>query len=220
VLRLRERGRVRRKQMKRLLVIAAAVSSTCATLVLAVAGTALAHAEISPSEVPAGASEEFTLEALQEKGVPTTEVRMEVPEGFEVTGVPPSGGWKGEVGGGAVVWSGGKAPQEGMGIDLAFEARTPEEAGDYAFRVIQTYEDGTVVRWDGAEDSDEPAAFVVVSSGGSGGGASHEGHEHEHGDEAETLSDTGGLDPALLGAAGALMLAAVGLALLRAVKRS
>jgi uncharacterized protein YcnI len=77
-------------------------------LSLALAGVAWAHAEISPGEVPAGASEEFTLSVAQELDVPTTEVRMEVPDGFEVTEVGAPSGWQGNLEDGSVVWSGGQ----------------------------------------------------------------------------------------------------------------
>jgi uncharacterized protein YcnI len=195
--------------------------------------TAWAHAEITPEGVPAGATEELNLEVLQEKDVPTTEVRMEVPEGFEVTDVPASGGWQGEIDGDAVVWTGGEAPQEGMGIDLAFEARAPEEGGEYAFSVLQGYEDGSVVEWTGEPGSEEPAAFVeVASSGGTGGAEGHDhedaaqhGDEEEHGDErgshheAEEVPDTGGPSPAVLLAACALGLAASAATLSRTLRR-
>lgn len=198
-----------------------------ALLTLASSAQAWAHAEITPEGVPAGTTEELTLEVLQEKDAPTTEVRMEVPEGFKVTDVPAFGGWQGEIVGGDVVWSGGEAPQSGMGLELAFEARTPEEGGQYAFRVMQSYSDGSVVEWTGAPDSEEPAAFVeVASSGESGGSGGHEHSAEQHVDaggseshaEGEHLSETGGVSPALF-LAGALALAASAAALARAAVR-
>lgn len=209
------------------------VLASAALMTLAASGPAWAHAEITPEGVPAGSTEELSLEVLQEKDAPTTEVWMEIPKGFEVTDVPASGGWQGELDGDdAVVWTGGEAPQEGMGIDLAFEARTPEEGGEYAFRVLQVYGDGSVVEWTGEPDTEEPAAYVEVASSGGSGGA--EGHDHadeaqheegeEHGEmggshaEDEDLPETGGASPALL-LAGALTLVAAAAAIARATVR-
>jgi uncharacterized protein YcnI len=86
-----------------------------ALLTLASSALAWAHAEVTPSEVPAGATEDISLEVVQEKEAPTTEVRMEIPEGFEVTGVAASGGWQGEAEGNAVVWSGRESPRRAWG---------------------------------------------------------------------------------------------------------
>ena len=114
-----------------------------------------------------------------ELDVPTTEVRLEVPEGFEVTNVSSPSGWQGNLSGRSIVWSGGEiSPDEIQ--EFAFEARTPEEAGEFRWRAFQTYEDGTVVEWTGAEDSEEPAPVVNVTSAG---GASGMKDEHQHGEK-------------------------------------
>lgn len=208
------------------------VSALSALLTLALSAPAWAHAEITPAGVPPGETKELSLQVLQEKEAPTTEIRMEIPDGFEVTEAPPSDGWEAEVGEDAVVWSGGEVPMQGAGIDLAFEAGTPEESGQYAFRVIQTYEGGSVVEWTGNPDSEEPAAFVEVSSSGEAGDTA--GHDHadeaqheegeEHGkagtshDEGEDLPESGGLSPTFL-LLGAVLLVASAAALAKAAVR-
>ena len=164
-------------------------------MTLAIPGVALAHAEISPAQTTAGATGEFTLEVLQEKDAPTTEVRMEVPEDFEVTGVSDPGGWRGEVKEGAVVWSGGEPTTQGSGMNFAFEARVPEEAGEYTFAVLQSYGAGNVVEWTGGADSEKPAPRIEVVAGGRPAG---EGHSDEHGSHGEEMPDTGGPSPVLL----------------------
>ena len=70
--------------------------------------------EISPQEVPAGAThQEFVAEVPAELDNPTTEVRLEVPEGFEVTNVSSPSGWQGNLSGRSIVWSGGEiSPDE------------------------------------------------------------------------------------------------------------
>src|SRR3712207_3612608 len=101
--------------MKRLLVRAAALS-TCT--MLAVSAPAWAHVGVSPEQVPAGDYETLTVSVPTEKEVPTTKIRVEVPEGFLLSGVQPVPGWeyafeedRGVVT--AVTWSGGETgPRE------------------------------------------------------------------------------------------------------------
>jgi hypothetical protein len=94
--------------------------------------------------------------------------------------------------------------------------------------LFDTYEDGSVSRWTGAEDSDNPASVIRVVSDGSQGGfgeaASHEaggGGHHGAGMATEDLADTGGIDPILLYgvfSVGALALVGTGLVLLRTTR--
>jgi uncharacterized protein YcnI len=160
-------------------------------LTLAAAGAAWAHVEISPSEVPSGTREEFVAEVPAELDVPTTEVRLEVPEGFEVTNVSSPSGWQGNLSGRSIVWSGGEIPPDEV-QEFAFEARAPGDAGEFRWRAFQTYEDGTVVEWTGAEDSEEPAPVVKATSAR---GASGMKDEPQHGDKGHhgTLPNSGGI---------------------------
>ena len=189
-------------------------------LTLAVSGAAWAHVEVSPSRVPAGATQAFTVEVPTEKEVPTIEVRLELPEGFEAVGAGAPAGWRAEVRGNALVWSGGEIPVANS-ERFAFEATVPREAGSFALQAIQTYEDGSVVEWAGAADSEEPAPAVEVVSGAEAGGETDEPH---HGGmdgshpEDEHLSETGGLSPIFL-LAGALALAACATASATALAR-
>ena len=200
------------------------VLCACSALTLAFAGVALAHVEVSPSQVPAGATETFTVEVPTEKEVPTTEVRLELPEGFEATGTEPPPGWRGEVRGNALVWTGGEIPVANS-EEFSFEATAPDEAGSFAPGVIQTYRDGSVVEWTGAADSEEPAPVVEVAPGGQGEGEMDEPHhgDEEHGDthsaHTEEVPDTGGPSPTALLALCALALAASAATLLRTLRR-
>src|SRR5918992_2302921 len=98
--------------MKRFLVGAVALS-TCT--MLAVSAPAWAHVVVSPEEVTAGDYETLTVSVPTEKEIPTTEIRVEVPEGFLLSGVQPVPGWEHtfEEDGGvltAVTFSGGGVP--------------------------------------------------------------------------------------------------------------
>jgi uncharacterized protein YcnI len=192
-------------------------------MTFALAGTALAHIEVSPGQVPTGATETFTIEVPTEKEIPTTEVRLELPEGFEATGAEAPDGWQGEVQGNALVWTGGEIPVANS-EEFSFEATAPDEAGSFSLATIQTYEDGSVAEWAGAADSEEPAPVVEVTSGG---GASGETDEAQHGDEEhgdtngshEEVPDTGGPSPAVLLAGCALALAASAMMVTRTIRR-
>ena len=66
----------------------------------------------------------------------------------------------------AVTFSGGEMrPREFQ--QFLLQAQAPEERGEYPWKAFQTYEDGSVVEWSGAPDSEEPASVIEVVSRGS-----------------------------------------------------
>ncbi len=147
--------------------------STC--VVLVTSGVAWAHVVVSPEEVPANEFQKLVVSVPTEKDIPTTGVRVEVPEGFTVSRVQPAPGWEYELeeDGGvvrAITWSGGELGATEF-QEFAIQARTPEEPGEYAWRAFQTYADGSVVEWTGppeeeAEEESGPASVVEVVEGG------------------------------------------------------
>ena len=206
--------------MKRsLFAVGAAVGAAVGVgAMLAVAAPAHAHVVVSPEEVTAGEYETLTVSVPTEKEIPTTEIRVEVPEGFLLSGVQPVPGWehafeedRGVVT--AVTFSGGEIrPREFQ--QFLVQAQAPEEPGGYPWKAAQTYEDGSVVEWTGAPDSEEPASVVEVVSGGFADAKSSPEPEpseasasQQAGVEASVLADTGGTNPAVyavIGAAGLL----------------
>lgn len=191
-------------------------------LTLVAPGVARAHVAVSPEEVPAGSYEKFTVTAPTEKEMSTTGVRVEVPEGFTVSGVRPVPGWEYEFeedGGDitAIAWSGGEIrPRELQ--EFAVQIRTPDEPGEFAWKSFQTYEDGSVVEWAGPEDSEGPASVVRVVAGDSSHRAGEPGSHSGAGAE-ETLPDTGGTNPLLYAGLGALALVALLAVLPTALRR-
>ena len=189
------------------------VAALSALLTLAFAGAAWAHVTVAPEEVAAEGYETLTVTVPTEKEIPTTEVRVEVPDGFTVSGVQPVPGWdyEFEEDGGlitSVTWSGGEiGPREFQQFLLS--AQAPEEPGDYPWRALQTYEDCSTVEWTGPPDAEEPASVVEVAPAGGTGEHGHAGGEagsrHEAA-SASALPDSGGGSPALYGVAGALAL--------------
>jgi uncharacterized protein YcnI len=157
---------------RRALAILAATAGT-----LALAGPAFGHAIVSPSVVPKGDSQQFTLSVpTEEEGQTTNKIVLTVPEGFAVDSFEAEPGWTREVkatgsGEDAVVntitWTGGKVPTDEDSV-FRFNA-SASDSGTIAFKVRQYYSDGTVVDWAGAEGSDTPAPTIraVSDLGGS-----------------------------------------------------
>ena len=147
---------------------------------LTLAGSAFAHAEVSPPVVVAKKAELFTLAVPTEKeNAATTTIEFTPPSGFSIDSFAPTPGWKREAqttgtGENAVIqkvtWTGGKVPTEEDAV-FQFLAST-DAAKTYSFKVRQTYSDGTVVDWAGPESSDTPAPTIEAKSSLGGGGSS------------------------------------------------
>jgi len=159
----------------RLVIYALAVLAALVT-----AGAASAHAHLSPPVVLAGESQVFTLAVPTEKeDAQTTQVELTVPEGLSIDSFVAAPGWKRNVqatGEGEdkvidkVTWSGGKVPtDEATGFEFLARAA---DAKTYTLPVRQTYSDGSVVDWTGAESSDTPAVTIEAKSSLGGGGSS------------------------------------------------
>ena len=150
-----------------------------ATLIVG-AGSAWAHARISPVVVEAKQLQLFSLAVPTEKdNLTTTKVELTVPQGFAIDSFVPAPGWKREVqqtgsGENAVIqkliWTGGSVPTE---EDSLFQfLASPSSSKTYTFAVRQTYSDGSVVDWTGPESSDSPSPTVEAKASLGGGGSS------------------------------------------------
>ncbi|MBV9803750.1 MAG: DUF1775 domain-containing protein [Solirubrobacterales bacterium] len=161
----------------RAVLIAALVGGAMALL----PATASAHARISPPVSVAGKLQLYSLAVPTEKsGLTTTTIVMTVPSGFGIDSfVPPPPGWQMHLqqtgsGDSAVVtkvsWTGGHTP---TGEDSLFQfLAQPASAKTYTFQVEQTYSDGSIVNWAGAESSPAPAPTIAAASSLGGGGVS------------------------------------------------
>jgi uncharacterized protein YcnI len=145
---------------------------------------AQAHIQVTPSTVAPGDAAKFTVLVPGERDSETVKVELQMPSGLLPFSYEDPAGWKrslvkasnGSVE--RVVWT-GRAPSDGF-TEFSFLAGTPEKPSELQFKALQTYADGTVVRWIGAPDSDNPAAVVKVDASaakqnaggeGEGGGA-------------------------------------------------
>jgi uncharacterized protein YcnI len=161
--------------MNKAVVFAAA---TIGALVLA--GSASAHAILSPPVAKAKVDQQFTLSVpTEEADATTTQIELTVPDGFSIDSFEAAPGWKRTeqaTGSGEekviqkVMWSGGKVPTD---EDAVFRFNGSLDSGKtYALAVRQTYSNGKVVDWNGSESSDTPAPRVDGVSSLGGGGTS------------------------------------------------
>jgi uncharacterized protein YcnI len=156
------------------------VLAPVALAALVAAAAASAHAHISPSVVQAEESQVFTLAVPTEKeDADTTKIELTPPDGFSIDSFAPAAGWQRDVqktGSGEeadvtkVTWTGGKVPA-GEATSFQFLGRT-DSSKTYTFAVRQTYSDGSIVDWSGAEDSETPAPTLEAKSSLGGGGSS------------------------------------------------
>jgi uncharacterized protein YcnI len=156
------------------------LGATAAALgALVLAASASAHARISPAVSVSGKLQLYSLAVPTEKeNLTTTKIVLSVPSGFGIDSfAPPPPGWHQSVqqsgsGDSAVVtrvtWTGGHTPTGEVSL-FQFLAQ-PASAKTYTFQVQQTYSDGSIVNWSGAESSDSPAPSIEAktSLGGSG----------------------------------------------------
>jgi uncharacterized protein YcnI len=137
---------------------------------LALAGSAFAHAEVSPAVALVKSGQLFTLAVpTEKKNVTTTKVELTAPDGFDIDSFVAAPGWK-RTGENPITWTGGHVPTD---EDALFQfVASADSAKTYSFGVRQTYSDGSVVDWSGPESSDTPAPRVEVKASLGGGGGS------------------------------------------------
>src|SRR6185437_5475949 len=182
-----------------------AVATTIAALALPAA--AQAHVTLQPTSAPAGAFMVLDVRVPTElDNASTAKIDVKFPDGFAAARYQAVPGWKVRVttkklatpiqtddgpiteGVDRMIFTrtsrtGGIKP--GQFQDFPISVQIPGKAGDkLTFKALQTYSNGTVVRWIGAPGSDEPAPQVTVTaapaaaaaaagtSHGSGAGAS------------------------------------------------
>jgi len=165
--------------MHRTTVRRALVRSGVLFAALACTTSAFAHAHVYPDAIPAGHDQLLQLAVPnEESNASTTQISMTVPSGFEVENVANVAGWTSTKSGETITW---KGKLEGEQLVLLPFTGSAKKDGDYTFKVSQTYSDGTVVNWAGAESSDTPAVIVAV-------GAAHDATGSSHSDSSKSIA--------------------------------
>jgi len=182
------------------------------------AGLASAHVTVQPKEAPAGSYQVFTVRVPSEKDAATTQVKVAIPDGVNISRFEPKPDWTYEVEKGAedkivsVTW---KATGSGLGAtefgEFRMQGKIAADAKELSWKAYQTYSDGEVVEWTGAPDADKPASVTTVTA--STGDGHGDGHGASNGAAASEAKDEGGRDALTLSlaiaglAAGILALA-------------
>lgn len=140
---------------------------------------AFAHVTVNPKTIPPG-FQVVTVRVPNEKDNPTIGLRVVVPDGVTVHAVEPVPGWtvttkkeaattptennkdeEGEERITEITWTGGQ-----IGVDEFQEFPLSVQftkTGEFAWKAYQTYQDGSVVKWEGGKDSATPASVMTVS---------------------------------------------------------
>jgi uncharacterized protein len=199
------------------------VAVATAIAALAAPAAAQAHVTVQPTSAPAGAFMVLDVRVPTElDNASTSKIDVKFPDGFAAARYQAVPGWKVRVitkklatpiqtddgpitdGVDRMIFTrasrhGGIKP--GQFQDFPISVQVPGKAGDkLRFKALQTYSNGTVVRWIGAPGSDEPAPQVTVTAaaaadsqaGSSAGAASSRGGGTAAQPAAATTSDDGG----------------------------
>lgn len=137
---------------------------------LLVPGCSWGHAVVFPERVDPGSFEKFVLRVPTEKQVPTTSVRLLIPDNVRLLALGGKPGWTYQMETDSsgrtlsVTWSGSEVPP-GEFVEFELMGRAPGETGKIVWKAFQTYKDGTVVSWTGPPDAPQPASITRVERG-------------------------------------------------------
>lgn len=228
-------------------------TGTVATLttaaVLTAAGAAFAHVTVHPDSYAKGATDGVLTFRVpnEEATAATTKVQVFLPTDHPVLGVlvSPQDGWTAQTtvtklktpvktddgtvtdAVSEITWTGGRIrPGQYEDFDVAF-GQLPDDTDQLTFKALQTYSDGTVVRWieeapKGQDEPDNPAPVLQLTAKGTAqGGGSTASSDTAHTSGAATARAASTSDSTARGLAiagllvGVLGLAAAGFAIAR-----
>lgn len=128
-----------------------------------------AHVTLNPKAVDPESYERVDVRVPVEQKDHTKKVELDVPKDVQVVNIQPVDEYKykldkdkkGNIT--KITWT---AKGKGIGpdefIDLPVIVASPKEEGKYAFKAIQTYDNGDKVKWTGKENSEHPAPTLEV----------------------------------------------------------
>ena len=129
-----------------------------------------AHVQVAPTEAAPNDAVKFTVLVPGERAPHwTKQVVLKVPSRVLPYSFEATPGWSRHLvlardrSVGRIVWDGHLAP-DGF-VEFSFLAATPPKAGVLAWKALQFYDDGDVVRWIGSPSSEEPAPRTTVKAG-------------------------------------------------------
>jgi uncharacterized protein YcnI len=229
-----------------------AVAGTAGTFVALLATPAFAHVTVNPSEAAQGGYSRLTFRVPDESDTAsTTKVAVAFPTDHPIASVrtKPVPGWTATVVKAApatplsnhdgspitevvseIVWTAttpGTAVQPGEFQEFDVSVGPLPEADSVTFKAVQTYSDGTVVRWidepaaDGAEvEHPAPVLTLTPAEGEDHHAAATTGDDADESSEAAESTEDDDSNAALIVAVAALIVAVAGVALGLARRRS
>ncbi|MBC1819045.1 DUF1775 domain-containing protein [Listeria welshimeri] len=126
---------------------------------------ASAHVSVSPNESTVKSWETYTMKVPSEKEMESKKIVLKIAKGVSFESYEPVPGWTTTVDkkNGTVTWqTEGNGIEKGQFQRFSFIAKNPSEEGDVAWNAYQYYEDGSIVEWVGAEDSETPHATTKI----------------------------------------------------------
>ncbi|EFR87126.1 YcnI [Listeria marthii FSL S4-120] len=126
---------------------------------------ASAHISVQPSESNVESWETYTMKVPSEKDAASKKIVLKVPKGVSFESYEPVPGWTTTVDkkNDTVTWqTEGNGIEKGQFQRFSFIAKNPSEEGEVAWNAYQYYEDGSIVEWVGAEDSETPHATTKI----------------------------------------------------------
>ena len=184
------------------------VLAGCVAVFAGLAPAAGAHVQISPKVVAPDDPVKFTILVPGEREAQTTKVAIKMPSGLLPFSYEDTPGWtrsivKASNGGVDQLVYTGRLAKDGF-AEFSFLAGTPTKPGTMAFKALQTYSDGTIVRWIGSPGSEQPAPVVQVVKGAERENAGGEGGAGASSPQASATAPTTAASPAAAVAAAAI----------------
>lgn len=161
------------------------IATLIAAALTGLPAVAHAHIQVRPARAAPLDPVLWTVLVPNERSEATVRIELQVPPGVSPFSFEDTPGWKrtlrlaDDQSIERIVWTGRVGP-EGL-ARFTFLATTPEQEGTIAWKALQIYEDGQIVRWIGDEGAEEPASFTTITedaprenAGGEGGEAAEE----------------------------------------------
>jgi uncharacterized protein len=164
------------------LILAAALGA------LVIPASAQAHVSLHPNTLPAGSGPTVDVRVPNEtSNARTVRVDVQIPPGFTLLSPEPVAGWTSQVRTvklakpiktddgtvteqpSEIIWTAaqGKGTPPGDFQNFPLQIVVPGKKGDVlSFKTVQTYSDGSIVRWIDAPDGQHPAPTVNVTAEG------------------------------------------------------
>lgn len=137
------------KLLKRMVMLSGAFAFA---ITLSSVYVAQAHVTVKPSETLTASYQTFTVSVPNEKSIPTTKIKLLIPDQIQTITVTNKPAWNVEIEKDgekvkSVTWSNSEI-KDGFRDEFTFSAKTPDADTNLEWKAYQTYSDGTVVAWD------------------------------------------------------------------------